>query len=169
MKSMEYVDVPSVLSFRNSEIKEFKVYAGSRKGAVELDSSDFCPVNIWRKYFIQKETLYQDLMVGFLDDNTLCLFPERYTYTYRLRNGVLQIYNTHRSEWINFAYGDRMKLVFKQGLTSFGQDLYFDQCRVKDNDETCFGAFNYAGVNSLSYLKDKKTTIAWCNVHYTFQ
>lgn len=166
---MEYVNIPSVLSFRHSEIKEFKVYAGSRKGAIELDTSEFDPENIWKKYLVQKESLYQELMVAFVDDTTLCFFPEKYTYTYRLENGVLQIYDTRQNDWITFAYGDKQKLVIKQGLTGIGQDLYFNQCRTKNNDETCFGAFNYAGINSLSYLKDKKTTIAWCNVHYTFQ
>lgn len=166
---MEYVNVPSVLSFRHSEIKEFKVYAGSRKGAIELDSSEFDPTNIWEKYLVQKESLYQELMVAFIDNTTLCFFPEKYTYTYRLRNGVLQIYNTWQGDWLNFAYGNKEKLVIKQGFTSVGQDLSFRQCRIKNNEETCFGALNYAGVNSLSYLKDKKKTIAWCNVHYTFQ
>lgn len=166
---MEYVNIPSVLSFRHSEIKEFKVYAGSRKGAVELDTSAIYPIHIWGKYLIQKESLCQELLLAFLDDNTLCFFPEKYTYTYQLKNGVLQIYDTRQGNWVNFAYGNKEKLIIKQGLTGIGQDLYFNRCRVKNNDETCFGAFNYAGINSLSYLKDKKTTIAWCNVHYTFQ
>lgn len=166
---MEYVNIPSVLSFRHSEIKEFKVYAGSRKGAVELDTSAIYPIHIWGKYLIQKESLCQELLLAFLDNNTLCFFPEKYTYTYQLKNGVLQIYDTRQGNWVNFAYGNKEKLIIKQGLTGIGQDLYFNRCRVKNNDETCFGAFNYAGINSLSYLKDKKTTIAWCNVHYTFQ
>ena len=59
--------------------------------------------------------------------------------------------------------------MIKQGLTGVGKELFFMQRRAKNRDETCFGALNYAGVNSLSYLKDKKATIAWCNVHYTFQ
>gem|GEM_PF-4001429 len=49
MRNMEYLNVPSILSFRHSVIKEFKVYTGSRKGAVELDSSGFDPMAIWKQ------------------------------------------------------------------------------------------------------------------------
>ena len=169
MRNMEYLNVPSILSFRHSVIKEFKVYTGSRKGAVELDSSEFDPMAIWKQYIVQKKNICKELMLAFIDDTTLAFFPEKYTYTYRFENGVLQIYNTIHNSWNNFAYGDRNKLVIKQGLTGVGKELSFMQRRAKNRDETCFGALNYAGVNSLSYLKDKKATIAWCNVHYTFQ
>lgn len=166
---MEHVNVPSVLSFRYSEIKEFRMYSGSRRGAVELDTSIFDPMNIWKDYIVQKRNLYQDLMLIFIDDTTLTFFPDKYKYKYKLENEILQIYNAHDNEWTNFAYGNRDKLIIKQGLACSGKDSYFDRRRAKNEDETCYSAFNYAGIPSLSYLKDKQSMIAWCNVHYTFQ
>lgn len=163
------VVVPSILSFRCAEIKEFKMFVGSNKGAVELSTSDYDPKKIWKNYIVPKEVLCKEMMLGFINENSLCFFPDKYTYQYKLENGVLQIFNMVQNEWVAFAYGDKDKLVIKQGLTNIAKRRGFNQYRVKNNDETCFGAFNYAGIYSLSFLKDKQATIAWCNVHYTFQ
>ena len=163
------VTIPSVLSFKRSEIKEFKMFAGSNKGAVELDTSGYDPKKIWRNHISPKESFCKEMMLGFINNNTLCFFPDKYIYQYKLENRVLQIFDTMQNKWLVFAYGDKDKLVIKQGLTGIGKGQCFNQYRVKNNDETCFGVFNYAGIYSLSFLKDKQAMIAWCNVHYTFQ
>ncbi|WP_165020268.1 MULTISPECIES: hypothetical protein [unclassified Dysgonomonas] len=161
--------LPLVLSLRNRQIKEFKMFTGSNRGAMELETSDLDLKRLWFDYIRNVDTCYRDLVFAFIDESRLCLFPDKNMYKYRFEKGALQIYNAQKEEWITFAHGDKTKLVIRKGLTHVEKQHKTNKCRVKSSDETCFGAFNYAGFPSLSLLKDKQAKIAWCNLHYTFQ
>lgn len=161
--------LPLVLSFRHCQIKEFKMFTGSRKGAVELETSGLDPKKLWVDYIDGKDSYLEHSMLIFIDDSKLCFLPERYTYEYKFEKGTLKIYDAQQAEWVIFAYGDRNKLVVMKGLTRVEKQYGSNKLRIKNNEETCSGAFSYAGVSSMSLLTDKQAKIAWCNVHYTFQ
>lgn len=161
--------LPLVLSLRNRQIKEFKMFSGSNRGAMEIETSGLDPNKLWVDYINNVDSCYENLVFAFIDDSRLCLFPDKCMYIYRFDKGALQIYNTHQQEWVTFAHGDKNKLVIRKGLTHVEKQYETNKCRIKSTDETCFSAFNYAGFPSLSLLKDKQAKIAWCNLHYTFQ
>ncbi len=161
--------LPLVLSFRHCQIKEFKMFAGSKKGAVELETSGLDPKKLWVDYIGVEDSYFEHSMLVFINDSKLCFMPERYTYEYRFEKGALKVYDTQQGEWVTFAYGDRNKLVVVKGLTRVEKLYGSDKLRIKNNEETFSGAFAYAGISSMSLLKDKKAKISWCNVHYTFQ
>lgn len=161
--------LPLVLSFRHCQIKEFKMFAGSKKGAVEIETSGLDPKILWTDYISAEDSYFEHSMLIFIDDSKLCFMPERYTYEYRFEKGALKVYDTQQGEWVTFAYGDRNKLVVMKGLTRVERMYGANRLRVRSSDETRSGAFSYAGLSSMSLLKDKQAKIAWCNVHYTFQ
>lgn len=161
--------LPLVLSFRHCRIKEFKMFAGSKKGAVELETSELDPKKLWVDYIGVEDSYLEHFMLIFVNDSKLCFMPERYTYEYRFEKGVLKVYDNQQAEWVTFAYGDTNKLVVVKGLTKVEKLYGADKLRIKNNEETFSGAFAYAGISSMSLLKDKEAKISWCNVHYTFQ
>lgn len=165
---MKSIDIPLILSFRYSQIQEFVMYTGSRKGAVTCGTDGVKPADLWRNEIKEKENLYKEMGLVFIDDTRLKIIPHGYFYRYRLKDGVIEILTSGYDGWVPFAYGDRNKLTIKLGLT--GVDIRGrEKKRSLNNDETCWGAFNYAGLSTLSLLKNKKEKIAWCNIHYTFQ
>ena len=166
---MRQIDIPLVLSFRYSQIQEFVMYTGSRKGAVSCDTADVKPHDLWADEIAEKENLYKEMGLVFIDDTRLKIIPHNYFYSYRMNGEVMEILSSEYNEWIPFAYGDRNKLTIKVGLTGIGDIQGIRRKRSLNFSETCLGAFNYAGLPTLSLLKDKKTKIAWCNIHYTFQ
>lgn len=161
--------LPLVLSFRDCQIKEFKMFAGSKKGAVELETSGLDPKKLWVDYIGGEDSYFEHSMLIFIDDSKLCFLPERYTYEYKFDKGALKVYDTQQDEWVIFAYGNRNKLVVIKGLTRVERQYGSRKLRIKNNEETRSGAFSYAGFSSMSLLKDKQEKVAWCNVHYTFQ
>ena len=166
---MKKIDIPLVLSFRYSQIQEFVMYTGSRKGAVTCDIESVRPYDLWAEEIQEKENLYREMGVVFIDDTRLKITPYDYFYKYRLRGRVIEILNTGDNIWVPFAYGDRNKLTIRLGLTGIVDIGVMEKKRSLNWDETCWGAFNYAGLSTLSLLKNSKTKIAWCNIHYTFQ
>lgn len=166
---MENNILPLVLSFRHCKIKEFKMFEGSRKGAVEIKTSGLDPKKLWVDYMGGEDSYFEHTMLVFIDDSKLCLMPEKYTYKYRFEKGALKVYDTQQSGWVTFAYGDKNKLVVVKGLTRVEKLSGSDKLRIKNNEETFSGAFTYAGISSMSVMKDKRAKIYWCNVHYTFQ
>lgn len=166
---MEKDILPLVLSLRNRQIKEFKMFSGSNRGAMEVETTGLDPKRFWVDYIKNVDSCYKNLVFAFIDDSRLCLFPDKCMYKYKFEKGALLIYDTQQEKWITFAHGDKNKLVIRKGLTHVEKQYEKKKCRIKSTDETCFGAFNYAGCYSLSLLKDKQAKIAWCNLHYTFQ
>lgn len=166
---MKKIDIPLVLSFRYSQVQEFVMYTGSRRGAVTCDTAGVKPHDFWANEIQEKENLYKEMGVVFIDDTRLRIIPHGYFYRYRLRDGVIEIQTSGYNGWIPFAYGDRNKLTIRLGLTGIVDIRGMGKKRSLNYDETCWGAFNYAGLSTLSLLKDKKAKIAWCNIHYTFQ
>lgn len=166
---MKQIDIPLVLSFRYSQIQEFVIYTGSRKGAMAYDTAGVKPYDLWGDEIQKKENLYKEMELVFLDDTRLKVIPHGYFYTYRLNNGVVEVLASGDDKWIPFAYGSKNKLTIRLGLTGIMDPQGMGKKRALNNDETCWGAFNYAGLSTFSLLKDKKAKIAWCNIHYTFQ
>lgn len=165
---MKNIDIPLILSFRYSQVQEFVMYTGSRKGAVTCVTEGIRPLDLWRDEIKEKENLYKEMGLVFIDDTRLKITPHGYFYRYRLNDGVVEILTSESDDWIPFAYGNRNKLTIKLGLT--GVDIQGkEKKRSLNSDETCWGAFNYAGLSTLSLLKNKNEKIAWCNIHYTFQ
>lgn len=164
---MEQINIPLVLSFRYAEVKEFTMYTGSRKGAVISNTSGIRPSDLWTDEIVKKESLYREMMLTFIDDAWLSIFPYNYSFRYRQKNSVIEILDTQYGRWIPFAYGDKNRLVLKLGLTGI-DERHTGKKRSLNHDETCWGAFNYAGLPSMSSLKSKHSRIAWCNIHYTF-
>lgn len=159
-----------MLSFRYKKVAEFTMYAGSRSGAVLQDISDLHPSDFWGNEIIETESLYKEVMFAFFDDNWIKVLPHNYSFRYRQRYNLIEIFLEDEKTWIPFAYGNKEKLVLKLGLTTFGNVnlTNMGQKRILNCDETCWSAFNYAGIPSLGLLKDKRVKIAWCNMHYTF-
>lgn len=145
------------------------MFEGSRKGAVEIETSGLDPKNIWIDYIGVDDSYFKHSILIFLDDSKLCFLPGRYTYEYRFEKGLLKVFDTQQNNWIVFAYGDMRKLVVMKGLTWVEKQYGLIKQRLKNNDETCSGAFDFAGISSKLLLKDKQAKIAWCNIHYTFQ
>jgi hypothetical protein len=166
---MRQIDIPLVLSFRYSQVQEFVMYTGSRRGAVTCDTADMKPYELWSDEIEEKENLYKEMGLVFIDDTRLRIMPHNYFYKYRLKGGIIEVLISEYDEWVPFAYGDRNKLTIRLGLTGIVDLRGMDKKRSLNRDETCWSAFNYAGLPTLSLLKDKKAKIAWCNIHYTFQ
>ncbi|MBB4035326.1 hypothetical protein GGR21_001215 [Dysgonomonas hofstadii] len=165
---MKQIDIPLLLSFRYAHVQEFVMYTGSRKGAVTCDTTGVEPHDLWADEMKEKENLYKEMGLVFIDDTRLKITPYEHYHIYRLNNGVLEILSPELDKWIPFAYGNRNKLTIIQGLTGIGDIWGVKKKRSLNCNETCWGAFNYAGLSSLSLLKDKKAKIAWCNIYYTF-
>ncbi len=165
---MKNIDIPLILSFRYSQVHEFVMYTGSRKGAVACVTDGVEPSDLWKEEIKEKENLYKEMGVVFIDDTRLKIIPHDYFYRYRLKGDIIEILTSAHHQWVPFAYGDRNKLTIKLGLTGVGM-RGMEKRRSLNNDETCWGAFNYAGLSTLSRLKNKDQKIAWCNIHYTFQ
>ena len=167
---MRQIDIPLILSFRYSQVQEFVMYAGSRKGAIACDTDGVQPSDLWAKEIEAKENMYREMELVFIDDTRLKIAPHDHFYTYRMRNGVIEVFASGYNGWVPFAYGDRNKLTIRLGLTGIVHNISgIEKKRSLNYDETCRGAFNYAGLSTRSLLKNKKTKIAWCNIHYTFQ
>lgn len=166
---MKHIDIPLVLSYRYSQIQEFVMYAGSRKGAVTCDTAGVEPYDLWADEIKEKENLYREMGLVFIDDTRLKVIPHNYYYRYRLNNGVVEVLISEYDEWVPFAYGDKNRLTIRLGLTGIVDIRGIGKKRSLNYDETCWGAFNYAGLSTFSLLKDKTSKIAWCNIHYTFQ
>lgn len=163
------VDIPLVLSFRHSQIQEFVMYSGSRRGAVSCDITGVKPSDLWKDEIEEKENLYKEMKLIFIDDTRLKIVPHGYFYKYRLKDGAVEVLFSGNNEWLPFAYGDRNKLTMRLGLTGIVDAWGIKKKRSLNYDETCWGAFNYAGLPTLSLLKHEKRKIVWCNIHYTFQ
>jgi len=144
------------------------MYTGSRKGAITCDTSGVKPHDLWADEIEEKENLYKEMGVVFIDDTRLKITPHDYYHRYRQNGGIIEVLSSEHDEWIPFAYGNRNKLTIIQGLTGIGDVWGIKKKRSVNYNETCWGAFNYAGLSTLSQLKDKKVKIAWCNIYYTF-
>ncbi|GAB6121968.1 hypothetical protein [Dysgonomonas termitidis] len=166
---MKHINIPLILSFRHSQIKEFVMYTGSRKGAITCDITEVRPSDLWKDEIEEKENLYKEMRVIFIDDSRLKIMPYGYFYRYRMRNGVVEILVSGKDKWIPFAYGNRDKLTIRLGLTGIVDISGVEKKRSLNYNETCWSAFNYAGLSTLSLLKNEKKKIAWCNIHYVFQ
>lgn len=166
---MGHIDIPLILSFRYSQVQEFVMYTGSRKGAVLCDTADVKPSDLWADEIKEKENMYKEMGLVFIDNTRLKITPHNYFYRYRSKDGVIEILVSEYDEWIPFAYGDKNKLTIRLGLTDIVDIRGMKRKRCRNYDETCRGAFNYAGLPTLSLLNNKKAKIAWCNIHYTFQ
>lgn len=166
---MRQIDIPLVLSFRYSQIQEFVMYTGSRRGAITCDTAGVNPSDLWADEIEKKENLYKNMGLVFVDDTRLKIIPHNYFYNYRVNCGIIEVLISGSGEWIPFAYGNMNKLTIRLGLTGIMNFRGIGKKRVLNDNETCWGAFNYAGLPTLSQLKDKKSKIAWCNIHYTFQ
>lgn len=166
---MKQTSILSLLSFRYSQVREFVMYAGSRKGAVTCDTAGVEPRDLWAAEIEEKENLYKGMSLVFIDNTRLKVLPHDSLYTYRIKTGVVEIQVSGYDRWVPFAYGDRDKLTIRQGLTGVVDIRGMEKKRSLNTGETCWGAFNYAGLSTLSMLKGKNTKIAWCNIHYTFQ
>jgi len=145
------------------------MYTGSSRGAVTCDTAGVEPYELWGDKIEEKENLYKEMGLVFIDDTRLRITPHDYFYKYRINNGIVEVLVSEYDVWIPFAYGDRNKLTIRLGLTGIMGFWGMDRKRSLNRDETCWSAFNYAGLSTLSLLKDKKAKIAWCNIHYTFQ
>lgn len=166
---MKQIDIPLVLSFRYSQVQEFVIYTGSRKGAVSFDTAGVRPNDLWADEIEKKENLYKEMGLVFIDDTQLKIIPHNYFYSYRINREVIEIFVSGSGEWVPFAYGNKNKLTIRLGLTGIMDIRGIGKKRTLNYNETCWGAFNYAGLPTLSQLKDKKSKVAWCNIHYTFQ
>lgn len=169
MNRMEQSDIPLVLSFRYAKVQDFEIYEGSRKGAVKCEVADRKPSDFWVDEIREKENLYKEMQVVFLNDYRLKIFPYGYLFSYRQRNGAIEVFVTDTGKWEPFAYGGYDKLRMKLGLTCVANDWGIGKKRSLNCDETSWGAFNYAGMHTYSLLKNSKTKVAWCNIHYVFQ
>lgn len=165
---MRQTDIPLILSFRYSQVQEFVMYEGSRKGAIVCNTAGVEPSDLWANEIETKENIYKEMELVFIDENRLNILPHNYFYSYRMKNGIVEVL-VSGNEWIPFAYGDKNRLTIRLGLTGIVYINDMEKKRSLNYDETCRGAFNYAGLSTLSLLKNKKTKIAWCNIHYTFQ
>lgn len=165
---MKQVSVPLMLSFSRTIIQEFKVYRGSKKGAVE-SQSDILPSELWQSEIGEKEDMYKNISITFINADTLHVFPCQYSYKYRLVNGVYKIYSSKEAKWLPFAYKKGNSLIIKQGLTSVGNIHHPQRSSVMNIAQTRRSAFKSARYTTSATLKDSTEMVAWCNVHYVFQ
>lgn len=167
---MVHTNIPLILSFRYSIVKDFKVYKKSRINPLEFDISEYRPTDLWAEEIVKKENFCKDLILAFIDDSRLCILPDKHSYNYRFGNGVLQIYDIQQKEWIPFAYGDENKLVITQQLTSIGNASLQREWFSNKQNEIFNNVLNCSnGIPATSKFKDNKDLVAWCNIHYVFQ
>ncbi len=164
-RNMKYSFIPLALSFRYSEIKEFRIYTDSENRVKVCDTSQLSPTDFWPEEIKQKESFYKELLLIFVNDTKLSIIPHHYSFNYRLKDKIIEIYCQECGRWLPFAYTDGRKVILKLGL------VYFDKNkrRIVNYDETKSGALDYAGLSSIRSLKGLRTEIAWCNIHYVFQ
>lgn len=165
---MKKVSVPLMLSFSRTIIQEFKVYRGSKKGAIESQVG-MLPSELWQSEIGQREDMYKDISIAFIDANTLHVLPCQYSYKYRLENGVYKIYSSKEAKWLPFAYKKGNSLIIKQGLTSVGNIHHPQRSSVMNFAQTRRSAFKSARYTTAAALKESTEMVAWCNVHYVFQ
>jgi len=159
--------LPLALSFTNCKIKEFKMFEGSCKGSLEIETSEFDVKKIWSNYL--RIPYFEDSMLIFIDDYKLCIMPEKHIYEYRFEKGALKVYDIQQCEWLTFGYGNRNKLVVVKELTKIERLYQSTRLIVSNIGEDLTKTFRYAGISSINEVKDKRTKIYWCNIHYTFQ
>lgn len=156
---------PLVLSFRYSEVKEFRMYSGTKDRTKVCDTSLLNPQDLWPDEITKQDSFYKDMMLIFVDDAKLSILPYNYSFSYRLENRIIKIYSHEHSLWIPFAYTDGQKVVLKLGLSCLNNI----KRRIVNYDETESRVLDYAGLSSIHSLKGLNTEIAWCNIHYIFQ
>lgn len=166
----ERMGIPMALSFRSVKVADFGIYAGSRQGAVLQDLCGVCPSDFWADEISEIESLYKNIMLLFYNDGWLKVMPYKDTFRYRQKCDAIEIYVEERKAWIPFACGTKEQLTLKLGLVYYGKFGLFKTTnkRMLNCDETCWSAFHYAGISSMSLMKDRRLKIAWCNMHYIF-
>lgn len=162
---MKCMDTPLLLSFRYSEVKEFRMYTGEKDKAKVCDTSHLKPQDLWAEEITRKDSFYKEMLLIFVDDGKLSILPYNYSFSYRLENRIIKIYSHDHSCWIPFAYTDGLKVVLKLGLSCLDNH----KRRIVNYDETESRVLDYAGLSSIHSLKGLNTGIAWCNIHYIFQ
>ena len=102
---MKCMDTPLVLSFRYSEVKEFRMYTGEKDKAKVCDTSHLKPQDLWAEEITRKDSFYKEMLLIFVDDAKLSILPYNYSFSYRLENRIIKIYSHDHSCWIPFDVG----------------------------------------------------------------
>lgn len=166
------------LTYKKTEVVEFKMYVGSETGGKEVSTENIDPKKFWDGYTPENDDFFFDREILFKDNSSLSLKIEdvNHTLPYKFEdNGALFVYNENaerpQDEKFLLGYGNTHKIIAYGHCSRFnkitGDGSAAGSGIDDDGEHTSLNDFigNEEGdiFGSLAEMKHKEDTIMWYN------